>query len=232
MERSEVEESYLTVAEVAQLLKLNQQTVRNWIDQGSLPALRVGRRVRIKRSDLERVLADGYRAGTAAESRQASPSAEDFWGGEPVGNRRARPGRRAPCRADRPDGTLSRPDRHQRPRQPTVTAGRSMSFSDELDRQRAHVMRAVRQAGSGWAEAMRAHKLAPPDAGFAARLQALADAAESEQVAWEHAHAAGLLWRPVPGAESARAAIRAAARHRATRSAAAAGSGLTRRWPV
>lgn len=56
----ELEESYLTVAEVAELLKLNQQTVRNWIDQGSLPALRVGRRVRIKRSDFERVLAEGY----------------------------------------------------------------------------------------------------------------------------------------------------------------------------
>ena len=39
----------LTVAEVAAILKLNQQTVRNWIDQGSLPALRVGRRVRIRR---------------------------------------------------------------------------------------------------------------------------------------------------------------------------------------
>ncbi len=85
MERSQLEESYLTVAEVAELLKLNQQTVRNWIDQGSLPALRVGRRVRIKRSDLERVLSDGYSAGAAAESRQATPSAEDFWGGEPVG---------------------------------------------------------------------------------------------------------------------------------------------------
>lgn len=78
-----------------------------------------------------------------------------------------------------------------------------MSFSDDLDRQRAHVMRAVRQAGSSWAEAMRAHKLAPPDAGFAARLDALAEAAANEQVAWEHAHAAGLLWRPVPGAENA-----------------------------
>lgn len=78
-----------------------------------------------------------------------------------------------------------------------------MSFSDELDRQRADVMRAVRQAGNGWAEAMRAHKLAPPDAGFARRLKALADAAVSERVAWEHAHAAGLLWRPVPGAENA-----------------------------
>ena len=45
------------------MLKLNQQTVRNWIDQGSLPALRVGRRVRIKRSDFERVLARAYTGG-------------------------------------------------------------------------------------------------------------------------------------------------------------------------
>jgi hypothetical protein len=78
-----------------------------------------------------------------------------------------------------------------------------MSFGDDLDRQRAQIMRAVRRASDGWAEAMRAHKLAPPDPGFAQRLQNLADAAATEQVAWEHAHAAGLLWRPVPGAENA-----------------------------
>jgi hypothetical protein len=78
-----------------------------------------------------------------------------------------------------------------------------MSFKDDLDRQRAQIMRAVRQAGNDWAEAMRAHKLAPPDAGFAARLGALAEAAGREQVAWEHAHAAGLMWRPIPGAENA-----------------------------
>jgi hypothetical protein len=78
-----------------------------------------------------------------------------------------------------------------------------MSFGDDLDRQRAQVMRLVRQASTGWADAMRAHKLAPPDGGFAARLRALADAAETEQVAWEHAHAAGLPWRPLPGAETA-----------------------------
>jgi hypothetical protein len=78
-----------------------------------------------------------------------------------------------------------------------------MTFADDLDRQRAHVMRLVRQASIVWADAMRAHKLAPPDAGFAARLRALAAAASDEQVAWEHAHAAGLLWRPVPGAEHA-----------------------------
>jgi hypothetical protein len=50
---------------------------------------------------------------------------------------------------------------------------------------------------------MRTHKLAPPDAGFAGRLRGLAEAAAREQLAWENAHAAGLLWRPVPGAENA-----------------------------
>jgi len=81
----EHEESFLTVAEVADLLRLNQQTVRNWIDAGSLPALRVGRRVRIKRSDLDRILEDGYR-GTPLPAVDASgPNADDFWGGEPVG---------------------------------------------------------------------------------------------------------------------------------------------------
>lgn len=64
-------------------------------------------------------------------------------------------------------------------------------------------MRAVRQASTDWAEAMRDHKLAPPDAGFSARLRKLAQAAEREQVAWEHAHSAGLMWRAIPGAENA-----------------------------
>lgn len=78
-----------------------------------------------------------------------------------------------------------------------------MSFNEDLERERAHVMRLVRHASAGWAEAMRAHKMAPPDAGFAERLRNLADAAGTEQVAWERAHAAGLMWRPVPGAEAA-----------------------------
>lgn len=44
-------DEFLTVAEIAGLLKLNQQTVRNLIDNGSLAAVRVGpRRVRVRRS--------------------------------------------------------------------------------------------------------------------------------------------------------------------------------------
>lgn len=78
-------EEFLTVAEVAEILKLNQQTVRNWIDQGSLPAVRVGRRVRIRRSDLERKLEEGSTSRMNPPARGLGPSAEDFWGGEPVG---------------------------------------------------------------------------------------------------------------------------------------------------
>jgi hypothetical protein len=63
----------------------------------------------------------------------------------------------------------------------------------------ARIMRAVRQAGNNWAQVKGAHRLAPPIR-LCARLRALADAAASEQVAWEYAYAAGLPWRPVAGA--------------------------------
>jgi putative molybdopterin biosynthesis protein len=108
VDQSDAPDTFLTVAEVAGILKLNQQTVRNWIDQGSLPALRVGRRVRIRRSDFERILAEGY-TGSSGESggtggagetgpapsgeaptpasaaHRSGPTAEDFWGGEALG---------------------------------------------------------------------------------------------------------------------------------------------------
>ena len=84
MTTGEFDESFLTVAEVAELLRLNQQTVRNWIDAGSLPAVRVGRRVRIKRSDLNRILESGYRGTPPPASTIEGPNATDFWSGEPV----------------------------------------------------------------------------------------------------------------------------------------------------
>jgi excisionase family DNA binding protein len=85
MTSGEQADSFLTVAEVAELLKLNQQTVRNWIDAGSLPAIRVGRRVRIKREDLNRILENGYRGTPPPVPVSDGPNASDFWGGEPVG---------------------------------------------------------------------------------------------------------------------------------------------------
>jgi excisionase family DNA binding protein len=86
MPESERDESFLTVAEVAELLKLNQQTVRNWIDAGSLPAFRVGRRVRILRADLDQILNRGRQGDAGPPLDDGEPSAQDFWGGEPVGS--------------------------------------------------------------------------------------------------------------------------------------------------
>ncbi len=82
---------FLTVAEIATLLSLNPQTVRNWIDAGKLPAYRVGRRVRILKADLDAVLAAGSTTNGKAPVLGAgltSPAytAADFWGGIPHPN--------------------------------------------------------------------------------------------------------------------------------------------------
>jgi hypothetical protein len=61
----------------------------------------------------------------------------------------------------------------------------------------------LRDAASSWGKALTAHKVAPPDARFAARLRSLAAAAEQEREACETAREAGLLWRPIPGAQGA-----------------------------
>jgi excisionase family DNA binding protein len=46
----------LTVPQVAAEFQVTAQTIRNWIDQGVLPAVRVGRAFRIKRSDVDALL--------------------------------------------------------------------------------------------------------------------------------------------------------------------------------
>lgn len=50
---------------------------------------------------------------------------------------------------------------------------------------------------------MRAHRLAPPDGGFASRLRALGEAADAEAAVSREAAELGLAWRPLPGAQSA-----------------------------
>jgi excisionase family DNA binding protein len=46
----------LTVPQVAEQFQVTAQTVRNWIDQGVLPALRVGRAFRVRREDVDALL--------------------------------------------------------------------------------------------------------------------------------------------------------------------------------
>ena len=62
----------MTVAEIAAELKQNDQTIRNLIDRGDLPAVRVGtRRVRVLCSDLDAFLAEGRRMTTRSDARVA-----------------------------------------------------------------------------------------------------------------------------------------------------------------
>jgi excisionase family DNA binding protein len=68
-------DDFMTVAEIASILKLNQQTVRNWIDQGKLPAMHIGRRVRIRRADFDALI-----EASVVGDRQ--PPAQTIWEGE------------------------------------------------------------------------------------------------------------------------------------------------------
>ena len=74
-----LDDEFLTVAEVAEILKLNQQTVRNWIDAGYLKAFHAGRRVRIVRSHLEELL----ERSRIQPPNDSSRAAQAFWEGEP-----------------------------------------------------------------------------------------------------------------------------------------------------
>jgi excisionase family DNA binding protein len=91
MAESISEQPLMTVADVAEHLQLNQQTIRNWIDAGTLPAVRIGRRVRIRRVDLDRLLDAGYQGNGSNGEGSGGSSAEDFWGGEPVGDAELHP---------------------------------------------------------------------------------------------------------------------------------------------
>jgi excisionase family DNA binding protein len=49
-------DEFLTVGDVAERLRVHPQTVRSWIARGELRAIKIGRTVRIRRSDFEEAL--------------------------------------------------------------------------------------------------------------------------------------------------------------------------------
>lgn len=54
------DDELLTVGEVAGELKIAKPTISGYIHRGILPYIKIGRHVRIKRSDLEKHLAEHY----------------------------------------------------------------------------------------------------------------------------------------------------------------------------
>jgi excisionase family DNA binding protein len=66
----------LTVGEIAERLRIHSMTIYRWIDDGRLPAIRIGKQYRVRAADLEEML-EGSRVGV---------DRADPWGGEaPVG---------------------------------------------------------------------------------------------------------------------------------------------------
>lgn len=51
-------DEWLTLEQIADELQLHIETVRGWVRAKELPAYRVGRAYRVKRSDLDKFLAD------------------------------------------------------------------------------------------------------------------------------------------------------------------------------
>ena len=109
-------DEFLTVAEIAALLKVNQMTVRSWIARGELPAHRLGRRVRIRRSDFDSFLERTRIEPTQPDGEQSSAEPS---GGKSRLPRRSQTQRRAPSRST----ARCRPV-HGRPPRPTTHGGR------------------------------------------------------------------------------------------------------------
>ena len=51
---------FLTVAEVAQVLRISNMTVYRLISSGQLPAVRVGKSYRLREEDVDRYLAERF----------------------------------------------------------------------------------------------------------------------------------------------------------------------------
>lgn len=72
---------YLTVSQVAEELNVSVESVRDWIAQGRLVAIRPGRRAwRVRRSDLDRMLQPEL---PAAENPRPGGPAIDPWRDQP-----------------------------------------------------------------------------------------------------------------------------------------------------
>ena len=57
---SHAQARFLTVSEVADLLRLSPMTVYRLINKGELPAVRIGKSFRLREDDVDRYIAERY----------------------------------------------------------------------------------------------------------------------------------------------------------------------------
>lgn len=160
---------WLTVAEIADELRVNPATVRLWISKGALPAKRAGqRKLLIRRSDLDRML-EATRSEPPARGYQPRPRDPRY----PLGMG-------PPQSLDQ----LSSADIH----------GRQVS-PDEM----RQIVEELQLADEVWEKARTASENAPPDPGFPHRLRALAEGCEQQARSLARAGwIEGFAWTPIP----------------------------------
>ena len=155
------DDPWLTLAEIADELRMSPATIRSWISKGTLRATRAGQRKwLVRRSELDRMIAGKDLIGP-----------EDQPGG----------------RGWRFNDTIAAPHR-------------SPHWSEEA---REHVSHGgwLGVAETEWREALRASALAPPDSGFVARINEIADAAARKAAALDNLgdEAPGAWWERQSG---------------------------------
>ncbi len=67
-------EEVLTAEEVAGYLRVHLMTVRRWCREGMLPAVKVGRAYRIKRTELDQWWSERRRRSDARDGSRCSPA--------------------------------------------------------------------------------------------------------------------------------------------------------------
>jgi excisionase family DNA binding protein len=161
---------WLTVAEIAEALRVNPATVRLWVSKGALPATRAGqRKLLIRRSDLDRML------------EAIRPEPPQFGIRPP---RSTHPRYRARPPVLQSMRQLSTADIHGH----RVSAAEMQELVEQLQ-----------LADDLWDIAQAASDNPPPDPGFPRRIRSLARACEHEAGALGRAASVqGFGWTPLP----------------------------------
>jgi len=164
---------WLTLAEIAEELRVNPATVRLWISRGKLKAKRAGqRKLLVQRSELNQMLEASRRRYDNVPADSQSP-------GYP----------RIPA-----------PRRPVRVRSWSAYGVAKAKVPPEVMRA---AVKDLQDAGAVWDAALDASENAPPDPGFVGRLRAIAEAAERQRDALDRAQVIpGFTWKPVPDTEN------------------------------
>lgn len=172
-EPDQVQDPWLTLAEIAEELRVSPATVRLWVSRGKLEARRAGqRKLLVRRSELDRMLeASRHRYDNAPKESQS-------------------PG----------DPRFSVPRRPVRVRTWSLSSVAKAKVPPEVVRA---AVKDLQDAGVVWDAALDASENAPPDPRFVYRLRMIAEAAERQMDALGRARVIpGFTWKPVADTES------------------------------